>query len=52
MRKIEDAMAKVVHTLIFANVFQSEGQTGVFPLDDTNFAEGTAADNSEQAKVV
>jgi hypothetical protein len=42
----------VVRTFIFADVFQGERATGIFALDDTNFAEGSFANDSKQTKVV
>lgn len=35
-----------VHTFIFANVFQSKRQTSVFTLYNSDFAKGTATDDS------
>lgn len=42
----------MLHTLIFANVFQGERESRVLSLDDPNLAKGTAADDSKQAEVV
>jgi phage-related protein len=42
----------VVRTFIFADVFQGERATGIFALDDTNFAEGSFANDPKQTKVV
>lgn len=39
-------------TFIFANVFQGERETGIFALDDSNFAKGSFADDTKQSKVV
>jgi hypothetical protein len=39
-------------TFIFPDVFESERQACVFPLDDTDFAKGTSTDDSQETEVV
>lgn len=34
------------HTFILPDVLQGEGQAGILPLDDPDFAEGSSADDS------
>lgn len=36
-----------LRTFIFAYVFEGEREAGVFPLDDSNLAKSTSADDSQ-----
>lgn len=40
------------HTFFFPNVFQRERQSGVFLLHDTNLAESTFSNHSQQTKLI
>jgi hypothetical protein len=40
------------YDFIFPDVFESERQACVFPLDDTDFAKGTSTDDSQETEVV
>ena len=39
-------------TLILTDIFQGKCQSRVFPFDNTNFAEGTFSDHSEETELV
>jgi hypothetical protein len=43
---------KILPTLIFPDILQSEGQAGVLPLDDPNLPKGAFPHDPQQSKMI